>query len=68
LRIVGRVRQLVLQDLDAPAVFDGLGNRLAVALHRFQLLRHGVGDVGLHDQVQQTHFRVKMMQAGMPVP
>ena len=51
---VGRVGQLLLQDLAADVVLDRLGDRLFVALHLAQALCNRVGDAGLDDQVQQA--------------
>ncbi len=55
LLVEGRVVQVLLDDLAADVVLDGLGDGVLVALQATELRGDGFGDAGLHDQLQQAH-------------
>jgi hypothetical protein len=56
LLVVGRVVEVLLDNLFADVVLDGLGNRVLVSLQSPELSGDGIGDAGLHDQLHQTHI------------
>ena len=55
LLVIGRIVEMLLDDLAADVVLDGLGDGVLVALEAAEHAVDGFGNAGFHDQVEQRH-------------